>query len=148
VATWSGSAEVRDALTALRPELKVFVDEKGRELFDLPDAPRPGGDAPAPPRLLPEWDNLLLSHADRARVVPEVHRKKVFLPGLRVAATLLVDGFAAGTWKLERTKKNAALVLEPFGPLAKKDRAAIEGEAEQLAEFLAPDAAKTDVKFQ
>ena len=79
----------------LRPGLVTFRDERDRELFDLPEAPRPDADTPAPPRFLPEYDNALVSHADRRRIIDAEHRERVFTKG-----TLLVDGFVQGTWKL------------------------------------------------
>ncbi|PWU52533.1 hypothetical protein DLJ46_02860 [Micromonospora globispora] len=77
-----------------RPQLRVFADEHGRELFDLPDAPRPDPDVPAPPRLLPEYDNILLAHADRTRVISDQDRKRVITPV--VAATVLMDDVVRG----------------------------------------------------
>jgi hypothetical protein len=145
--TWCGLRNLQATFDALRPELRVLADEKGRELFDLPDAQRPSADTAAPARFLPEFDNLLLSHVDRSRVVPEAFRKKVFLPGLRVAPTFLIDGFVAGSWNLERTKNQAVLALMPFAPLPKKDRTALAAEAEQLARFLAPDTDRREIKF-
>src|ERR1019366_10262379 len=105
----SGVQGAKETLDALRPKLVVVRDERKRELFDLPKAPRPGADAVAPARFLPEFDNLVLAHTDRRRFVADAHRKRVYLPGLRVAPTILVDGFVAGTWSTERTKKDATL---------------------------------------
>jgi len=147
--TWSGVGSLVEAMETLRPELTVFADERGRELFDLPDAPRPGADAATPVRFLPEYDNLLLAHHDRTRFVPETFRKGVYLPGLRVAGTFLVDGFVRGAWKIERkTKTKAALVLTPFGSMAKIDRTALLDEGERLAAFIAPDATTRDVRWE
>src|SRR5581483_7772601 len=103
--------EARAVVEAMRPELVVLKAERGRELFDLPDAPRPPADAPAPPRLLPEFDNVLLGHADRTRFIDAAHRRQVYLPGLRVAPTILVDGRVAGTWGVERARERAPAVL-------------------------------------
>lgn len=143
--TWSGLKGLRSVFEALRPELVTFRDERRRELFDLPDAPRPAEDTPAPVRFLPEYDNLLLAHDDRRRVVADEHKKKVFLPGLRVAATFLIDGVTAGAWKAERKRKAARLLLEPFGELGKKDRAQVEEEGEKLLRFLEPDAESFEI---
>ncbi len=102
--------------------MSVFRDGK-RELFDLPNAPRPDADVPAPVRLIPEYDNVITTRADE-RFVAKADRPRVFLSALRIAATVLVDGFVAGTWKLEATKKAATVTIEPFKPLAarvKKD---------------------------
>ena len=98
--TWSGLTGIKPVLERLRPQVRVFRDERGRELFDLPAAPRPDDDVPAPPRFLPEFDNLVLSHADRTRVLADEHRGFVVTKNLRVRATFLWDGFACGTWAL------------------------------------------------
>ena len=88
----------------LGSELARFRDERGRELFDLKDAPRPPADAPAPVRLLPEFDSLMLAHADRTRVIADEHRKSLTTKNLRVRATVLVDGRVAAYWKLEKSR--------------------------------------------
>ena len=113
-------------------------------MFDLPDAPRPGADAHAPPRLLPDYDNLVLSHADRTRVLPEEHRRKVLLSAGRVRASFLVDGSVAGTWRIDR--KARTLAFEPFATLAAADRDALREEAARAAEFLAADGRQLSVE--
>lgn len=100
--TWAGLTRLREAFERLRPRLLTFRDENGVELFDLPDAPRPDADTPAPPRFLPEFDNLLLSHADRSRVVPDGLKGRTWA-GNQAYCTLLVDGFLAGLWRQEGT---------------------------------------------
>ena len=90
-------------------------------------------------RFLPEFDNLLLSHSNRTRVIADEHRSKVYLPGLRVAATILVDGFVRGAWKIEKTKNAATLVIEPFAKLTKPERAALIEEGERLVRFVGSD---------
>jgi hypothetical protein len=147
VQTWSGVKDAKAAMETLRPKLVVLRDEKKRELFDLPKAPRPGADTAAPVRFLPEFDNLILAHADRTRFVAEAHRKRVYLPGLRVAPTFLVDGFVAGTWGTTRKKKDALLTVTPFAPLTKKVKTELAAEAERLLAFLEPDASSADVRF-
>ncbi|HKV10389.1 MAG TPA: winged helix DNA-binding domain-containing protein, partial [Thermoanaerobaculia bacterium] len=132
---WSGLSGLRPVFEELRPDLVTFRDERKRELFDLPEARRPEEDEPAPVRFLPEFDNLVLSHDDRTRVMADEHRSRVVSKNLQVSATFLVDGFVAGTWKVERKKKTAALVLEPFDPLAKKTLAALEKEGDALLRF-------------
>ncbi|MYR44794.1 winged helix DNA-binding domain-containing protein [Streptomyces sp. SID5910] len=123
--TWAGLTRLRDAFERLRPRLVTFRGPDGTELFDLPDAPRPAPDTPAPPRFLPEFDNLLLSHADRTRVVPPEHKGRTWR-GNQAYRVLLVDGFVAGLWKLA----DGALVVEPFDRLggARRDEVLAEGE--------------------
>lgn len=143
--TWSGLQGLKEVFEHLRPRLLTFRDARKRELFDLPDAPRPPEDAPAPARFLPEYDNLVLSHQDRSRIIADAYRPRIVSANLMVRATFLVDGFVAGTWKVERTKKAAVLRLEPFGKLPKQDVAALEQEGERLLAFTDPDAATRSV---
>ncbi|MEW2386837.1 winged helix DNA-binding domain-containing protein [Streptomyces venezuelae] len=114
--TWARLTRLRDVFERLRPRLRTFRDENGVELFDLPDAPRPDPDTPAPPRFLPEYDNLLLSHADRTRVVPAAYKGRTW-KGNRPYCVFLLDGFLAGVWRLEEDPKGggAVFTIEPFG---------------------------------
>ncbi|MFE9622176.1 winged helix DNA-binding domain-containing protein [Streptomyces sp. NPDC006527] len=139
--TWAGLTRLRPAFERLRPRLLTFRDEKGVELFDLPDAPRPDPDTPAPPRFLPEFDNLLLSHADRTRVVRPEHRGRTW-QGNQAYRTLLVDGFVAGVWTLE----DNALVVEAFGTLTKAQRDEVSAEGARLLTALHGESAY-DVRF-
>ncbi|WP_445269418.1 winged helix DNA-binding domain-containing protein [Streptomyces sp. DSM 41634] len=124
---WAGLTRLREAFERLRPGLVAFRDENGVELFDLPDAPRPDPDTPAPPRFLPEFDNVLLSHADRTRVVaPEIKGRT--WTGNQAHCTLLVDGFVAGLWKLE----GAVLTVELFGRVSKAQKEEIVAEGERV----------------
>jgi winged helix DNA-binding protein len=140
VQTWSGLTGVGRVLKALRPRLRVFQDERGRELFDLPAAPRPDEDVAAPPRFLPEFDNLVLSHADRTRVLADEHRGLVVTKNLRVRAAFLVDGFVGGTWDVNRTRKAATLRLAPFHALPHRAVSELAEEGEALLRFAEPDA--------
>ncbi|MFG1947035.1 winged helix DNA-binding domain-containing protein [Nonomuraea sp. NPDC048826] len=135
---WSGLGGLKPVLKGMRERLEVLTDETGRELYDLPGAPRPGGDAPAPVRFLPDFDNLMLGHADRTRVLAEEHRAAVVTKNLRVRATYLVDGFVAGTWQVKRSGKKAKLLVTPFAghPLDP-----LEEEGLALLAFAEPDAA-------
>ncbi|WP_329269234.1 winged helix DNA-binding domain-containing protein [Streptomyces sp. NBC_01451] len=139
--TWAGLTRLRDAFERLRPRLLTFRDEHGTELFDLPDAPRPDPDTPAPPRFLPEFDNLLLSHADRTRVVPADLKGRTWT-GNQAYCVLLVDGFLAGLWRLE----DRTLTVEPFGELTKGARAAVVEEGERMLAAL-HGAAAYDIRF-
>jgi hypothetical protein len=137
VQTWSGLTQLGEVIERVRPRLRTFRDERGKELFDLPEASRPDPDSPAPPRFLPEFDNLILSHADRTRVIADEYRKAIASKNGMVPATFLVDGFVQGTWKTERTRGRATLVIDPFGPLAKENRDALAEEGERLIRFVA-----------
>lgn len=133
IAEWSG-LRVRDfepALDALEP-LRRFEDERGRELLDLPRAPLPPADSPAPVRFLPRYDNLVLSHADRTRVVAHDHRRTVIHGGGMVEATFLLDGFVAGLWRLEKGRVR----IEPFAPVPRVWRREVEDEAARLEAWL------------
>jgi len=146
--TWSGipGAKLRPAFDELRPRLVAAMAGK-RELFDVPDAPRPAPDVTAPIRFLPEFDNLVLGHADRSRVIDDEHRPKVVTKNLQVRATLLVNGRVAATWSIERTKSVATLVIEPFARIAASCRDEIEAEGTALARFIEPDATSVAVRL-
>ncbi|HEX8743790.1 MAG TPA: winged helix DNA-binding domain-containing protein [Thermoleophilaceae bacterium] len=131
---WSGLTGLGPAFEELRGELAVYRGEDGRELFDVPGAPLPGADTPAPVRLLPDYDNLVLAYRDRSRFVPEAHRKAIFRPSGVVRATFLADGVVAGVWRRE---KSGEIALEPFGRLAKRDRSALAEEAVHLRRWAA-----------
>jgi hypothetical protein len=135
VQTWSGLTRLGEVIERVRPRLRIFRDERGKELFDVPDAPMPDPDTPALPRFLPEFDNLILSHADRTRVIAEEYRKAIASKNGMVPASVLVDGFVRGTWKTERSRGKATLEVKPFEPLAKEDRDALAEEGEQLIRF-------------
>ena len=146
---WSGLTRLREVFERLRPDLRTFRDERGGELFDLPDAPRPDPDTPAPPRFLPEFDNALLSHADRTRIIGDEYRKRISARLGMVPGAVLVDGFVRGTWKGRRTCKKATVEIEPFEPLPNGDRDALAEEAEKLVHFVAePEGAEAfEVRF-
>jgi len=135
---WSGLTRLAEVTDRLRPGLRTFRDERDRELFDLPDAPRPGPDTPAPVRLVAEFDNLVLSHADRTRVVSDDHRQRLYTRNGIFPGTVLVDGFVAGAWRITRSRGAATLTAELFRPVRSPDRDAITAEAERLLGFAAP----------
>src|SRR5579875_859365 len=145
---WSGLTRLRSAFMALRPELVVYRDERGADLFDLPDAPLPSPEITAPVRFLPEFDNLILSHADRTRVIADEHRSRIFLSVGRVRATFLVDGFVACAWKTERERATARLIMEPFNSLPAEAQEALAEEGAQLLRFIEPDATTYDTQFR
>src|ERR687894_577812 len=147
VQTWSGLTRLQEVTERLRPRLRTFRDEHGRELFDLPEAPTPDPDIPAPPRFLPGFDNLILSHSDRTRIIADDYRKMIASKNGMVPATVLVDGFVRGTWNTERTRGKATLVIEPFEVLDKKDRDALCEEGERLVRFIGEGAEAFEVRL-
>jgi hypothetical protein len=134
IAAWSMMhvPEITRALEKLEPLVR-FRDEQGRELLDVPRAPLPGAETPAPVRFLPKWDNVLLAWADRTRVLPEQHRKTVISVNGDVAQTFLVDGFVAGIWRVE----DGHVAAEPFSAVPRSVRRELEDEAGRLEAFLA-----------
>jgi hypothetical protein len=144
VGAWSGLTGLRTVMDQIRPSLVTFRDEQGTELFDVPSAPRPDEDVPAPVRLAAEFDNLLLSHADRSRVVHADHLKRFYTINGIFPGSVLIDGFVAGMWRLARTRSTATLTMELFGSARERDQVA--QEAERLLAFCAPGAAH-DVRF-
>ena len=148
VQTWSGLTRLGEVIERLRGSLRIFRDESGKELLDVPDAPMPDPDTPAPPRFLPEFDNLILSHADRTRVIAEKYRKAIASKNGMVPASVLVDGFVRGTWKTARSRGKATLEIKPFEPLAKEDRDALAEEGGQLVRFVGEGAEAFDVRFE
>jgi hypothetical protein len=145
---WSGVSGAKTIFETLRPRLHVVRDDRKRELFDLPDAPRPAEDMPAPVRYLPGFDNAILAHADRSRIIADEHRPRVTTKNLIVLPTFLVDGFVAGTWKCELSKKTALLTISPFTRLARAAKTELTHEAEALLQFLEPGADRWVVDFE
>jgi Winged helix DNA-binding domain len=153
IQAWSGLTRLREVtgrLSARSPSgparLRPLGGPDGAALLDLADAPPdPDPGIPAPPRFLPEYDNLLLSYAERARVIP--HRRPVPLPPGHGAAggTLLVDGFWQADWKI--AKDRDVLEIRPFTALSAADREAIAAEGERLLAFARPAASTSDVRF-
>lgn len=130
VQTWCGLTRLREVVE--RMDLRVLRAEDGRELVDLPDTVLADADEPAPVRFLPAFDNVLLAHADRTRVISDAARKVVMPGGAMVLPTFLVDGFVRGTWSV----KDGRLLLAPLGHLAKADMAALMDEADALMDGL------------
>jgi hypothetical protein len=148
VQRWSGLTKLKAVLERLRPRLVTFRDEDGRELFDLPDAPRPDPDVPAPVRLLGEYDNVLLGHADRRRLVPEDFPWQAMLAAGRFVSNLLVGGTLRATWWIERDGERATLGIRPFRELSASERDEVAAEAARMLDFSAPDAGRRDVRFE
>ena len=134
IAQWAGIPRLTPiAATLERLTLRTFRDEAGRLLYDVPRAPIPDPETPAPPRLVPRFDNLVLSHADRTRVLGDVPVSRIVTKNAIVHATILVDGFVAGIWNLERGR----VKLEPFAKLPAEARTALKDEAGRLEAFYA-----------
>jgi hypothetical protein len=131
--TWWGVTGARELLEGMRDRLRTFRDERGAELFDLPEAPLAPGDVPAQVRYLPDYDNVLLGHDDRRRIMHEDLRA-----GLIGTPTVLVDGFVAGTWTVERTKEEAVIVVTPFGRVSRADRLDLAEEGVRLLAMTDP----------
>ncbi len=142
--SWSRLTRLREVFERLRPRLRTFRDESGRELFDVPDARVSDPDVPAPLRFLPVYDNIFLGHADRRRITPRSHPP----PEAFGSAALLVDGFIGATWTIERNRRAATLVIAPFTRLEKKARVELEEEAQHFVDFIAWDAETTELRFR
>jgi Winged helix DNA-binding domain len=150
VATWSRLTRLREVVDRLRPRLRAFRDERGRELFDVPDAVRPDADTPAPSRFLPEYDNLLLSHDDRSRFFPTDDRVRPWLLGAdrKVTGSVLHDGFVCGTWRMDRDRSGTTtgIVVDHTPGLNQRARSGVAAEGRRLLRFLSPGAG-ADVRF-
>jgi hypothetical protein len=140
IQAWCGLTKLKEVVERLRPDLRFYRDEAGRELFDVPDAPLPDADTPAPVRFLPEYDNALLGYKDRGRVIGTESRRRLDSDILGNFSTFLVDGFVAGRWKLAREHRAARITIEPVVRLSASDRAHLVDEGGRLAAFLVPDA--------
>jgi hypothetical protein len=145
VAGWIGwrTPPVREAFERLGGDLERLEDEDGRVLYDLPGAPRPDPETPAPPRLLAAFDSVLLAYAAkrRARILPDRHRDAVYeRRNLQIRPSYLVDGLVAGTWSVEVKRREATLTLRPLERLARATRSALVDEAEGLVRALHPQA--------
>lgn len=143
---WSGLTKLADAMERLRPGLVEFRDEKGKALYDLPDAPRPPEDTAAPPRFLPDYDNVMLGHADRSRIVHDDHRGH-FMKENGMIPAFLIDGFAAGSWRIDRERGRATLRITPLVRLGSGDRKTLMREAESLLAFQEEDAKTREIVF-
>lgn len=145
--SWLGVPKLAPVVERLEEQLVRVRDERGKEHFDVPDAPRPPAETVAPVRFLPEFDNVLVARSDE-RFLARKHRPLVFLSALRVRPTVLVDGFVAAAWGIARAKGTATLTVEPFARLQKRDREEVGAEAERLLEFTDGDAKKRSVKIK
>jgi hypothetical protein len=140
---WSGLPGLREVFERLRSRLRVFVDERGRELFDVPGGPLPDPETPATVRFLPEYDNAFLAYEDRARIVPGDLQSDLFRVGWGHG---LIDGFVAARWRVEVERGRALLRIEGRRPIARAQRVQFLEEGERLLSFLEPDAERRDVR--
>ena len=143
VQTWSGLTGVGEVLARLRPHLRTFRDEAGRELFDVPDGPLPDPETPAPVRFLPEYDNLVLSHHDRSRVID----RRFGLDGW-MRGSILVDGFVRGTWRHDTKAGVATMLIGLFSDLGAGDRAEVEAEAVRVLDFVDAGAQSRQIQIR
>lgn len=146
IQAWCGLTRLRAVVDRLRPKLCTFRTPAGKELFDLPEAPRPDPETPAPVRLIADFDNLILSHADRSRVISDESRKRIFTRNGIFPGTLLLDGFVHGTWRIDHGADAAILTVTPFYKVSRKDTSAIEAEGRRLLGFAAKRAGRTEVR--
>ena len=145
IRAWSGLAGLGPVIDRLRPGLRSYRDECGRELLDVPDGSLPDPDTPAPPRFLPEYDNAVLAHADRTRIAAEEDRRRNLTP-----KTFLIDGFVLGSWRLIRGRDFITLEVLPFDEIAREDRIALAEEGMRLLKFIASgsgDVVRGNVRF-
>lgn len=146
---WSGLTHLKQPVEELRSRLRTFRSaETGAELFDVPDGLLPAPDVPAPVRLLPEYDNLLMAHADRTRVISDEHRAMTHTRNGMIAATVLVDGVVAGRWRMARKKAIATVEVEPFTRFSAAVSEEVETEAVRLLTFAHADAESHAVVFK
>ena len=145
--TWSGLPRLREVIDPMRPALRTFRDEEGVELFDLPEAPLPDEDTPVPIRFIAPFDNLLLSHSRRERLMAQDHRTIIFGRNAVISGTVLVDGFTAALWHIERARGRSTLMIDPLTRLSSEDENDISREGLELVEWAAEKDAH-DVRFE
>src|SRR5262249_34520302 len=139
---------MREITERMRPGLRTYRDERGRELFDLPDAELADPDRPAPVRVLPEYDNVLLSHDDRSRFFPADEARRRFASDHRkISGTILHDGIVVATWRLDRAGAEPALIADHAVALTARARRAIEAEAGRALGFMEPEATSRTIRF-
>ena len=146
VRQWSGLTGLDEVLERLRPRLRTFLDETGRELFDVHDGPLPDPDTPAPVRFTAPFDNIVLAHADRTRIMDDAFRAALGSSNGMVPGTVLLDGFVAATWRVGRLGRVRSLVVEPLRRLSRSEKAAARAEGEGLLRFIGGGAA--DGRFE
>lgn len=147
VQAWCGLTRLGEVADRLGDRVRRFRNEAGRELLDLPDGPRPDEDVPAPVRFLPDYDNVLRSHADRTRIVDDAARVRLWRANGVVPGAVLLDGVVAATWWIEQAAGTAALHVRPFARLSAAERRAVDAEGADLVRYAAPRADAHDVRI-
>jgi hypothetical protein len=149
ITTWSRLQGMREITERMRPTLRTFRDERRRELFDLPDGVIADPELPAPVRILPEYDNVLLSHSDRSRFFPpdDQARARLYAVERTISGTVLHDGVVVGTWRIDRSSASPVFVVDHALALDDAVRAEVRAEAGRAFELLEPDAAAEHVRF-
>ncbi|NLE82368.1 MAG: winged helix DNA-binding domain-containing protein [Rhodococcus sp.] len=147
VQAWSGLTGLGEVMERLRPRLRVFTGEQGAELFDLPDAPRPDADASTPVRILAPFDNMLLSHADRSRIMDADVKARIFTVNGIVKSAVVVGGRVVASANVSRRGTAAILEVEPLRKIAKTNRTSVAAEGRRLLKFAHPDAETREVRF-
>jgi hypothetical protein len=143
IRVWSWLTGLREVVERLRPRLRTFRDDSGRELVDVPGGELLDADVPVPVRFLPQYDNVFLSHEDRSRIAGE----RVNIEALAWKGAILIDGFIDAAWRVRREKRTATMTVEFFGPVTAAQRADVEAEGARLLAFLAPDAERSEVRL-
>ena len=137
--SWSGLTRLAEVFERLRPQLRTFLDaDSGRELFDLPDAPRPDQDIPAPVRFLPDYDNVVLGFADRSRIITQEDQIRLGKQN-RYSAAFLLDGRVRGEWTLKPAGPVPEITVTGFAALDESEQQAVHDEAVELLRFHRPD---------
>jgi hypothetical protein len=147
IQAWCGLTGLRPQLERMRPTLHTFTNERGQELFDVPDGLLPDPETPVPVRILAEYDNILLSHADRSRIFTDQQRMRVMTINGIVRSTFLIDGFARGTCAIKKQKSTATVTFTPFDRLLKKDQAKLAAEGRRLLRFSSPETENHLIEF-
>jgi hypothetical protein len=150
VRAWSGLAGAAGVIDRLRPRLRAFADEHGRELVDVEDGLLPDADTPAPVRYLPVYDNVLLAHADRRRIVSDADRRRALELDMISFGSVLVDGFGKAIWRIEhdRSEGSANLDVALLQALDEASLAGVVAEGERLLAFLEPSATGRSVRIR
>ncbi|MCS0824628.1 winged helix DNA-binding domain-containing protein [Cytobacillus firmus] len=147
IQTWSGLTKIRKVIEGLRLQLNTFFDEDGNELFDVSHAEFPDIDTPVPVRFLAEFDNILLSHKNRTRIIADEYRSRVFTVNGIIKATFLIDGYVQGLWRIEQNSKSSTLIIEPFKSLLQVDKDELAIEGAKLMDFAAADSEFKNIQF-